>query len=124
MSLFVEQIHASGHFRPTAIRSNSWLQDFALDQKRGLAFIADAMHDDPPAIIVLDLRSGAARRILEGHPSFEPALLPVLTLRSGLLTTRGSDGREHTIRFGLDPITIDMAYEWVAWGPGNGLALY
>jgi hypothetical protein len=114
---------------PAVLRPNSWPQDFALDQRRGLAFIADAMRadptrDDPAAIIAVDLRSGAARRILEGHPSFAPAPLPALTLRSGLLTTRGSDGQDHTIRFGLDPITIDPAYEWVVWGPGNGLSLY
>jgi hypothetical protein len=114
---------------PEVLRPNSFPQDFALDQRRGLAFVADAMRadptrDDPPALIVVDLRSGAARRVLDGHPSFEPAPLPALTLRSGLLRARGADGREHTIRIGLDPITIDPAYEWVVWGPGNGLSLY
>jgi hypothetical protein len=90
------------------LQPNSFPQDFALDQRHGTAFIADAMRadltrDDPPAIIVLDLRSGAARRVLEGHRSFEPAPLPALTLRSGLLQARGADGQKHTIRIGLDP---------------------
>jgi hypothetical protein len=111
------------------LQPNSFPQDFALDQRHGTAFIADAMRadltrDDPPAIIVLDLRSGAARRVLEGHRSFEPAPLPALTLRSGLLQARGADGQKHTIRIGLDPITIDTAHEWVYWGPGNGFSLY
>jgi hypothetical protein len=111
------------------LRPNSWPQDFALDQRRGIAFIADSMRadptrDDPPAIIVVDLRSGAARRILDGHPSFEPAPLPALTLNSGLLRAKGTDGQKHVLRFGLDPITIDTDYEWVIWGPGNGFGLY
>ncbi len=114
---------------PEALRPNSWPQDFALDQRRGLAFIADAMRadptrNDPPAIIVVDLRSGAARRVLDGHPSFEPAPLPALTLRSGLLRAAGADGRKRTIRFGLAPITIDPEHEWVYWGPGNAQSLY
>jgi hypothetical protein len=114
---------------PAVLRPNSWPQDFALDQRRGLAYVADAMRadptrDDPPAIIVVDLRTGAARRVLEGHPSFEPAPLPALTLRSGLLRAAGADGRRRVIRFGLDPITIDTAYEWVVWGPGNGFSLH
>ena len=66
----------------------------------------------------------AARRLLEGHPSFEPAPLPAATVHSGLLTATGADGRKHTIRFGLDPITIDVDDEWVYWGPGNGLGIY
>ena len=111
------------------LRPNSWPQDFALDQRRGVAFIADAMRadptrDDPPAIIAVDLRSGRARRVLDGHPSFEPAPLPAFTLRSGLLRTVGADGRKRAIRFGLDPITIDTEYEWVYWGPGNAQSLY
>ena len=101
----------------------------SLDQRRGVAFIADAMRqdptrDDPPAIIVVDLRSGRARRVLDGHPSFAPAPLPALTLRSGLLRATGADGRKHTIRFGLDPITVDTGYGWVVWGPGNARSLY
>ena len=114
---------------PEVLRPNSWPQDFALDQRRGVALIADAMRadptrDDPPAIIVVDLRSGAARRVLDGHPSFEPAPLPAFTFRSGLLRAVGADGRRHTIRFGLDPITIDTEYGWVYWGPGNAQSLH
>ncbi|MBD0272017.1 MAG: hypothetical protein ICV73_08810, partial [Acetobacteraceae bacterium] len=111
------------------LRPNSWPQDFALDQRRGVAFIADAMRQDPtrddaPAIIVVDLRTGRARRVLDGHPSFEPAPLPAFTLRSGLLRAAGADGQKRTIRFGLDPITTDTGYEWVFWGPGNAQSLY
>jgi sugar lactone lactonase YvrE len=114
---------------PEALRPNSWPQDFALDQRRGVAIIADAMRmdptrDDPPAVILVDLRSGRARRVLDGHPSFQPAPLPAFTLRSGLLRATGADGRKGTIRFGLDPITIDVENEWVYWAPGSAQSLY
>jgi hypothetical protein len=88
------------------------------------AMRADPTRDDPPAIIAVDLRSGRARRVLDGHPSFEPAPLPAFTLRSGLLRAAGADGQKRTIRFGLDPITIDTEHEWVVWGPGNAQSLY
>lgn len=114
---------------PDVLRPNSWPQDFALDQTHGMAFIADAMRadltrDDPPAIIAVALRTGTARRLLEGHESFQPAPLSAITSRSGLLTATGADGREHTVRFGLDPITSDPRDEWVYWGAGSGFSIY
>ena len=36
-------------------------------------------------------RSGRSRRVLDGHPSFEPAPLPAFTLRSGLLRAAGAE---------------------------------
>lgn len=115
---------------PSAVlRDNSWPQDFALDETHQVAFIADSMRrdvtrDDPPALIALDLRTGAARRILDGIASFRPDPLPAATLHSGLLTARGADGGKHTIEFGLDPITIDSRDEWLYWGPGSGFGIY
>ncbi len=50
--------------------------------------------------------------------------MPAFTLRSGLLRAVATDGRKRTIRFGLDPITVDTEYEWVVWGPGNAQSLY
>ena len=114
---------------PAVLRDNSWPQDFALDDAHQVAFIADSMRrnitrDDPPALIILDLRTGAARRVLDGIPSFQPDPLPAATLKSGLLLARGTDGGEHTVEFGLDPITIDAANTWLYWGPGSGFGLY
>jgi sugar lactone lactonase YvrE len=86
------------------LRPASFLQDFALDQKRGRAIIADMTQVDlksapQPAFVVVDLKTGAARRVADSHP----ALMP--DTKDGLA---------------LNPITIDPAYEWVYFGALNG----
>lgn len=111
-----------------AVRPNSFLQDFALDQRRGLAYIADTTMETPtararPAIVVVDLKAGTARRLLEDHPSFRAE--PVdMTIDGRRLTVKGLDGAEQPFRLSLDPVTIDPAYEWVYFGPMNGRGLY
>jgi sugar lactone lactonase YvrE len=53
--------------------AGSFLQDFAMDQEGDFAYIADvAFWRQTPAIVVVDLKTGAARRVLEGHPSVMP----------------------------------------------------
>ena len=109
-------------------RPNSFHQDFALDQSRGIAFIADPTRGEPvgesrPAMVVVDLSSGRARRILEDHPSFQAE--PIDTVAEGRpLRTPGLDGEIYPFRLALDPITIDPAYEWVYWGALTGTVVY
>jgi hypothetical protein len=111
-----------------AYRPNSFLQDFALDQSRGIAFIADATRGEPvgesrPAIVAVDLSTGRARRLLEDHPSFQAE--PIDTVAEGRpLRTLGLDGQVYPFRLALDPVTIDPAYEWVYWGALTGTAIY
>ena len=90
------------------LRPHSFLQDFALDQKRGRAIIADMTQGDLksapyPAFVTVDLKTGAAQRIAESHPSMMP---------------------EAEGGFALNPITIDPDYEWIYFGALNGRAVY
>ena len=111
-----------------AYRPNSFLQDFALDQSRGVAFIADATRGEPvgesrPAIVAVDLQTGRARRLLEDHPSFQAE--PIDTVAEGRpLRTLGLDGEVYPFRLALDPITIDPNYQWVYWGALTGTVIY
>ncbi|MEM8995213.1 MAG: L-dopachrome tautomerase-related protein [Acidobacteriota bacterium] len=91
-----------------ALVEHSFLQDYALDQKRNRAIIADMSQGDLksaplPAFIVVDLETGATRRVAQGHPSMLPEV----------------DGG-----LGLNPITIDHEYEWVYFGALNGRTIY
>lgn len=86
----------------------SFLQDFALDQKRHRIIIADMTQIDlksapSPAFIVVDLKSGAARRLAQNHSALMPE-------KQGGLA--------------LNPITIDPAYQWVYFGAVHGHTLY
>ncbi|WP_086931871.1 hypothetical protein [Agarilytica rhodophyticola] len=90
------------------VKPTSFLQDFALDQKRNRAIIADMTQGDlksppTPAFISVDLKTGAAKRIAEGHASMMPA-------------DKGG--------FALNPITIDPQYDFIYFGALNGKTIY
>ena len=91
-----------------AIKPTSFLQDFALDQKRRRAIIADMTQGDlksapTPAFVVVDLETGKTRRVAENHPSMMP------DIEGG---------------FALNPVTIDPAYEYVYFGALNGRTVF
>jgi len=91
-----------------ALKDTSFLQDFALDQKRNRVIIADMTQGDlksapVPAFVVIDLHTGATRRVAESHPSMMPEI----------------DGG-----FALNPITIDSNYEYVYFGALHSRVLY
>ncbi|WP_152830130.1 L-dopachrome tautomerase-related protein [Shewanella sp. YLB-07] len=90
------------------LTSKSFLQDFALDQKRHRVIIADMTQSDlksspTPAFITIDLKTGAMKRIAQNHASMMP------DMKGG---------------FALNPITIDPNYEWVYFGAMHGKTLY
>jgi sugar lactone lactonase YvrE len=92
----------------SVLKPTSFLQDFALDQKRGRIIIADMTQNDlkseaTPAFITVDLNTGKSHRIAESHPSM-------------LADTKKG--------FALNPITIDPSYEWVYFGALNGRKIY
>lgn len=90
------------------LKDTSFLQDFVLDQKRNRVIIADMTQGDlnsapVPAFVVIDLETGATRRVAEGHTSMMP----------------DSEGG-----FALNPITIDSNYEYVYFGALHGRTMY
>ncbi len=96
---------------------NSFHQDFAVDEKRNKAFIADMsrggmIDESQPAIVVIDLNSGQARRVLQGHTVFQPSDTPVIA-EGKAMRMKDEKGKIHDIKLGLNPIAIDPANEWV-----------
>lgn len=102
----------------------SFLQDFALDEKRGKIYIADMTFPAPgaaarPAFVVIDIASGSARRLLEGAE----ALMPVdhdIVIEGSLVGTKSAEGVSSALHLGVNPIAIDPAFEWVYFGSVNG----
>ena len=89
-------------------KETSFLQDFALDQKRKRVIIADMTQGDlksapVPAFVVIDLETKAMRRVAESHPSMMPEM----------------EGG-----FALNPITIDSDYDYVYYGALHGRTIY
>jgi sugar lactone lactonase YvrE len=93
---------------PSVTTEFSFLQDFVLDEKRGRAIIADMTQGDlksapVPAFVVVDMKTGKAKRIAQSHPSMMP----------------DSEGG-----FALNPIAIDPDFNWVYFGALNGKKVY
>ena len=106
------------------IRPISFLQDFALDEKRGQIYIADMTFTAPasatqPAFIVIDIATGKARRVLESNA----ALMPVdhhVTIKGALMGFKGEDGKSNAWKLGLNAISIDPTFNFVYFGTING----
>lgn len=90
------------------LRSNSFLQDFAIDEKRQRIFIADMTlanerEKASPAIIVIDMATREMKRCLENHRSLKADF----------------DGG-----YDLNPIAVDPNYEWLYYGAMHSHMLY
>ncbi|PKQ65518.1 hypothetical protein BZG02_00490 [Labilibaculum filiforme] len=86
----------------------SFLQDFVIDEKNGRVIIADMTQGDlksapTPAFIVIDTKTGEARRMAESHASMMP------DFEGG---------------FALNPIAIDPNFKWVYFGALHGKKVY
>ena len=82
-------------FDAKTVFSQSYLNDVRIDNKRGLAFITDS---GKAGLVVLDLASGANRRVLDGHVS-TLAEKSVLTLNGKVW----EGGEIHTDGIALSP---------------------
>lgn len=102
-----------------ATRPGSLHNDLAIDLEHGALYLADVAGDQGPAIVVLDLKTGVARRALEGHPSVQPEDIPTV-IEGRPLRQRQPDGSIREARIGLNPITIDPRSEWVYYGAMHG----
>ncbi len=102
---------------------DAFVNDFALDTKHSHAFISDPAGGNNAGLIVVNLYTGAARRVLEGHASVLPENVDLIidNVPIQLATTSGEKVRPH---IGVNPITEDLTNEWVYFGPMHGLSLY
>ncbi|HXO72153.1 MAG TPA: L-dopachrome tautomerase-related protein [Bradyrhizobium sp.] len=117
------------YYMPEPItRGGSQPQDIVIDQKNRKFYIAD--EDIGPggdgshaAIIIIDMDTGRARRVLDGDKSTVPENVPI-TVDGKDLTVPGKDGTPTIIKVGCDGITMDVRSEWVYFAPLNGRSLY
>lgn len=111
-----------------ATRPNSLQQDIALDQVHNAIFIADMTRADmfgpsDPAIVAVDLDTGRAWRALQNHESLQPEDI-TMSIDGEPITSETPDGTVEKPKLGLNPITIDPAYEWVYYGAIHGTSVY
>jgi hypothetical protein len=97
-------------------------QDLAVDERRGFAYLADIGGVRKPALIVVNLDNGRARRF-EDHPSMRPELVD-LRLEGKALTFPDAQGRIQTARIGINPVTLSADGSTLFFGPMCGLGWY
>jgi sugar lactone lactonase YvrE len=98
----------------------SHLNDFQVSPAGTWIYIADAsIFGKNPAIVVYDVQSKSARRLLEGHPSVTPEkYVPVVQGHRMLIFGI------FAIRPGVDSIALDRAGEWLYYAPVTNEHLY
>jgi sugar lactone lactonase YvrE len=112
----------------SAAVAESFMQDLAIDTKRDHVYLADIGGIDPqapqkPAIVVVDLKTGTARRVLEGHSALRAEDVDMIVEGQPVQVKRGDEGVFRP-RAGINPITIDAGNEYVYFGSMNGTTIW
>jgi sugar lactone lactonase YvrE len=96
----------------------SYLNDVRFSKDGNHAFLTDS--GQRGALVVVDLASGKARRVLDGHPSTQPEKGVVVHTDGRPL--RYPDGRP--VLFAADSIALSSDGAWLYWKPLTGTTLY
>lgn len=102
---------------------NTFVNDFSVDLRHNRIFISDPAGGENAALIVVNLSTGAARRVLEGHPSVVPEDVD-LVIDEVPVQVKDQSGKLVRPHIGVNPITEDLNNEWVYYGPMHGHSLY
>lgn len=110
----VERVY---RFDEAIARPDSYLNDVRVDTDTGFAYITDS---GAGGLVVLELASGAARRVLADHPSTlaEPGVVPEI---EGI-PLRAPSGEP--LRVHADGIALDPRGEWLYYHALTGRHLY
>ena len=105
-------------FDETIAPTRSYLNDVRVDTKTGHAFITDS---GAGAIVVVDLKTGQARRLLANHPStkVEPGAEIVV---DGMKIIDPKTGKAPDVH--ADGIAFDKEGGWLYYHPLTGVTLY
>lgn len=117
------QLHKVIHLPSPASIEGSFLNDLAIDEKHQKIYLADPATGSNAAIIVVDIASGSARRVLEGHKSVIPEDLELL-IDGKPLTVKRPDGTVVHPQVGINPIALDKDARWLYFGPMTGTSMY
>ena len=104
-------------------------QDLAIDERRGLIYLADeaagqGQDGSNGALIVVDLKTGGARRVLQGVPGTAAEKIDIVVDGRPMRMTDPKTGKATPMRSGADGIALDAAGEWLHFGPLNGHSTY
>jgi sugar lactone lactonase YvrE len=103
--------------------TNSFVNDVVFDYQRNHLYLSDPAGGPNAALLVVDLGTGRARRVLQGHQSVIPERID-FEVEGMKLRRKLRDGTLMTPFTGVDGIGIDYAREWVYFAPLHGASMY
>lgn len=113
-----EELHRIYYLGQPASKPTSFLNDLAVDRDHNAIYITDTASPDTSALIVLDLDTGRARRVLEGSAFTKPEDIEMV-IDGSVVTLGGSPAK-----IGANPITIDPTNTWVYFAPMTATSMY
>jgi sugar lactone lactonase YvrE len=119
----VDKLHQVISLPPPIAPKDAFVNDFAVDTKHNHIFISDPAGGANAGLIVANLKTGKARRVLEGHSSVIPENID-LVIDKVPVQVKDKSGKLIQPHIGVNPITEDLNNEWVYFGPMHGLSLY
>ena len=105
-------------FDQTVAPQGSYLNDIRFSPDGDFAYITDS--GVVGALVVVDLQSGEARRLLAGHPSTQ--VEPDVVVKADGAPLRRPDGRG--VEFSADGIALSNDGDWLYWQAVKGRTLY
>ena len=95
-------------YLPAAIApKDAFVNDFTVDSRHNRIFIVDPAGGANAAFIVVDLETGAARRVLEGHPSVVPEKV-ISSSTDDPFQAKDAAGHLTRPRIGVDPVAPEI----------------
>ncbi|WP_343670829.1 L-dopachrome tautomerase-related protein [Chitinophaga sp.] len=107
----------------TSLAPTSQPNDMVVDTKHGVFVIADegignGGNGSAAALIVVDMKTGTTRRLLEGSRTTLPENTPTVIKGKPLAVN------DRNLLVGCDGITADKNFEWLYYAPLNGSKMY
>lgn len=117
------------HLKPPVVPSrpifpdNAFFNDLAVDSPHHALYISHSAGVEDSALIVIDLKTGEARRVLQGHESMAPKS-KFLEIDGRVLNYTLPDAGRLKLLIGVNPIALDASNEWLYYGTMNGTNLF
>lgn len=107
-----------------SLRADSFVNDLVLDpDDPSVIYVTDPAGGDDAALIVVNVETGFARRVLEGDLSVRPGSADLM-IDNQPVAAGGIDGNPLRPQFGVNSITLDRKSNWLYFAPLNGDFLY
>lgn len=113
-----ESLHKVFYLSTPVTQETSFLNDLAVDHSNNAIYITDTGNGENSALIVVDMKTGLSRRVLEGSRFTVPEDIDMV-IENRVVELGGQPAR-----IGVNPITIDPTNTWLYFAPMSGKSMY